>query len=545
MKHPKKPNTAEKRLLESERRFRAVATATSDLIWEGDVRYNKLKWFGDIDGRLGYDPGEFPRTVSGHMENVHPADLDKFMKTVESSLDTGNDFHAVYRIKCKNGTYRHWEERGKAIGYEKGRAVKWVGSITDITDRRLSESGLIKSKENFKGLSMEFHALLNAIPDDLILLSGDMKIVWANKAFSAKYKKKPSEINKKYCYSLCCNLSSPCNNCPAIKSFQSGREETAQVLNTEGKILNKRAFPILDASGKALKVIEVTRDITAAVRMEEEANRIQSRLIHTNKMTSLGALVSGVAHEINNPNSFIHHNAQTLSKICMDAIEILGQYYKDNKNFKLAGISFPQVQALVPELLNGINEGSLRIKQFVESLRDFARPETTYMHEDVNVNNIVMTSKSILNNHISKFTDKFYVHCSDHIPLIRGSAQKIEQVIINIIMNALQSLPDKKAGIEISTSYDKKLNHVVINVKDDGIGMSDEVCKRITEPFFTTKADSGGLGLGLSISSTIIKEHNGSLMFHSTVGKGTTVSVKLPAKAQRMNDEEKRSCTSC
>lgn len=523
-----------KALVESEKRFRAAATSASDLIWEGDVRYNKLRWYGDIDGCLGYDHGEFPRTVTGHLENVHPADREALWKSVERSLDTGNDFHAVYRMRCKNGTYRYWEERGKAIEFEKGKAVKWIGAITDITERKLSESRLTKSKEKYKNLSLEFNVLLDAIPDDLILLNHDMKIMWANKAFSRKFKKKAAEIYKKYCYRLCCKISSPCNNCPAIKSFRSGQEETARVLNSEGNILDKRAFPISDDSGKIKNVIEVTRDITAKVRMEEEARRIQSQLIHTNKMTSLGVLVSGVAHEINNPNSFIHHNAQTLSKICADAIEILGQYYHDKGDFKLAGISFPKVQTLVPELLNGINEGTFRIKKFVESLRDFTRPAITGMAGEVDINNVVITSRLILNNHVSRFTDNFYVKCNDNVPHIKGNAQKIEQVVINVVMNALQSLPDKKSRVEVSTSYNKQSNHVIIEVKDEGIGMSDEILKRITEPFFTTRVDSGGTGLGLSISSTIVKEHGGSLSFSSEEGNGTIVHIKLPGikKAQ-------------
>ncbi|MBI5740119.1 MAG: PAS domain-containing protein [Nitrospirae bacterium] len=526
------PGHAESELIESEKRFRAVATSTTDLIWEGDVRHNILKWFGDIDSCLGYGPGEFPRTVTGHMENVHPEDRDRFQKSVESALRTGNDFHAAYRMRCKDGSYCHWEERGKAVGHEKGKAVKWVGAVTDITARKQAEEKLTRSKEQYKRLSQEFHALLDAISDDIILLGRDMSVIWANQAFASRFGRSAAEISGEYCHTLCCRLSSPCKNCPVEESFKSGREESARVLNPEGKILDKRAFPILDGSGKTIKAIEVTRDITAGVRMEEEARRIQSQLIHANKMTSLGALVSGVAHEINNPNSFIHHNAQTLNKIWQDALSILGQYYQDKGSFKLAGISYPKLQALVPELMNGINEGSLRIRKFVENLRNFARPEITCMREEVSVNNVVMTSISILNNQIRKFTDNFYVDCSDDVPLIRGSAQQIEQVIINIIINALQSLPDKKSGVRVLTSYDEQSMHVVIKVQDDGTGISDDILGQITEPFFTTKSGSGGTGLGLSISETIIKAHDGSLTFKSEVGRGTTVSIKLPVKAQ-------------
>ncbi len=402
-----------------------------------------------------------------------------------------------------------------------------------------AERELIESEKRYQRLSQEFNALLDAIPDDIILLNRDMVVLWANKAFAFKVRKSADEIIGKYCYKLCCNIPTLCKSCPVDESFKSGREEAARVLNSEGRILDKRAFPIIDGSGKVKNVIEVTRDITAGVRIEEESRRIQSQLIHTNKMTSLGALVSGVAHEINNPNSFIRHNAQTLNRIWQDALKILGQYHHDKGNFKLAGISFPKLQTLVPELMDGINEGSLRIKKFVENLRNFARPEITCMNEDVNVNNVVMTSRSILNNQIKKITDKFYVNCCDDMPLIKGNAQKLEQVVINIIMNALQALSDKKSGIKVSTSYDRQSRHVVIKVRDDGIGMSDDIMERITEPFFTTKSANGGTGLGLSISHTIIKEHNGSLTFQSKVGKGTTVCIKLPVQDTRCCNEKK------
>ncbi len=300
-------------------------------------------------------------------------------------------------------------------------------------------------------------------------------------------------------------------------------------MDTDGKILDKRAFPVPDESGKVKNVIEVARDITAKVRMEEEARRIQSQLIHANKMTSLGTLVSGVAHEISNPNSFILHNTRSLTKIWKDVAEILAPYYSSKEGVKLGSISFSELKTLVPDLLNGINEGSVRINNIVENLSDFVRPQKTCMDEMVNVNTVVMTSRSILDNHIKKFTNNFHVKCADNIPPVRGSSQKIEQVVINIIMNALQALPDKESGIRISTSHDERTNNVVIKVQDEGTGMPYDILDRITEPFFTTKLDSGGTGLGLSISYALVKEHKGTLSFKSKKGKGTTVYIKFPA----------------
>ncbi|HBH60431.1 MAG TPA: PAS domain-containing sensor histidine kinase [Nitrospiraceae bacterium] len=487
-----------------------------------------MHWFGDIDSILGYDIGEFPRTISGHMGNIHPDDVDYFSKAVQKSLKSGKQFGAEYRIRRKDGTYRYWNERGKPIEFDKRKAVKWVGSVTDITEQKTAELKLVESEHRYKVLAEEFNALLDAIPDNLILLSPDLKILWANKAFASHVGKKASGLMGQHCYSLCCSISHPCTNCPVIISFKSGKEETTRVMNTEGRIFDKRSFPIKGKSGEIRNVIEVTRDVTAKVHMEEEAKLVQSRLIHTNKMTSLGTLVSGVAHEINNPNSFILNNTQILAEIWGDAVKILADHYQHDKNLHLAGIAFPEVKKIAPKLLYGINDGSLRIKHIVDNLRNFSRPDKARMDGKVDINTIIMTSTSILENQIKKFTNKFEVRCKEDLPAAKGNAQQIEQVIINLIMNALQSLPHKKAGVSIHTKHNNKTNKIEIKIADQGCGISRKDLDRVTEPFFTTKFEIGGTGLGLSICDTIIRDHNGTLMIKSREGKGTVVTVKLP-----------------
>jgi PAS domain S-box-containing protein len=519
----------EKNLIENEKRFRAAATTTADLIWEGDVRVDILRWHGDIDTILGYEQNEFPRTVSGHMDNIHPDDRDNFTKAVEKAIETGEDFYEEYRMKCKNGDYRYWDERGRAIGFENGSAVKWVGSVTDITERRLSLELLKKSEDKFKKLSNEFNTLLDAIPDSLVLLSPDLKILWSNRAFESQLANECSECKGNHCYQICCDRTSPCENCPVIKSFRSGKEESTHVMASDGKILDKRAFPMLDKSGNVINVIEVSRDITARVRMEEEARLVQSRLIHANKMTSLGTLVSGVAHEINNPNSFIMSNAQVFSEIWNDAVKILKENHNGKNNIVLGGIPFDELIQLAPRLLGGINDGSVRINKIIQSLKNFARPDKSSLDGKVDIKNVIMSSRTILDNHINKFTNNFHLDIETNIPVIKGSSQQIEQVIINLIMNALQALNDREAEILISASFDKAHNDVVIKVKDEGRGMSDDIIQSVTKPFFTTRIEDGGTGLGLSISYAIIKDHNGILGFESESGLGTTVTVSLPA----------------
>ena len=112
--------------------------------------------------------------------------------------------------------------------------------------------------------------------------------------------------------------------------------------------------------------------------------------------------------------------------------------------------------------------------------------------------------------------------------MVKGCAQQLEQVMVNLLLNSLQALPDRTRGVRVSTSVDRKTGMVEVFVRDEGVGMSDEVMKHLAEPFFSTKLDSGGLGLGLSISSSIVHEHNGTLDFTSEVGKGTTARIAFP-----------------
>jgi signal transduction histidine kinase len=247
-------------------------------------------------------------------------------------------------------------------------------------------------------------------------------------------------------------------------------------------------------------------------------------------MTSLGTLVSGVAHEINNPNSYIMSNAEMFSEIWKDAVKVLNETTDERKPSELGGIPLREMVQLTPALLEGIKEGSVRIKNIIQGLINFAKPEQSGRDGTIDIEETILSSRAILYNHINNITDKFHIECEKNIPPVQGSSQQIEQVIINLIMNALQALPDRDSEIRISSFYDKKEECVKILVKDDGVGIPDNLIENITEPFFTTRSDDGGTGLGLSISYAIVKDHKGELLFESKEGDGTTATIKLPVK---------------
>ncbi len=291
---------------------------------------------------------------------------------------------------------------------------------------------------------------------------------------------------------------------------------------------------ICGVKGKTIKLREKNvlycsfRDIKEKIEAEEKEKRIQAKLIETNKMTSLGTLASGIAHEINNPNNFILANTQMFAEIWQDAGKILQSHYSEHGDFTLGGLSFTELMDTVPGLLTGSMEGSRRIMNIINRLKEFSRPVDDHLHGRVDINQVIQFSLSMLSSQIKKYTDSFTINLAEHIPEVSGNSQQLEQVIINLVQNALQALPNRNHGVFISSSFNKSADYVMIKVKDEGTGMKKEIVERITEPFFTTKKDSGGTGLGLYISYSIVKKHNGILDIKSRPGKGTEISIKLP-----------------
>lgn len=271
------------------------------------------------------------------------------------------------------------------------------------------------------------------------------------------------------------------------------------------------------------------RDITERVRLEREAREIQARLIQTNKMASLGLLISGVAHEINNPNNYIMNNAQLLSAAWQDGRKILREYYLENGDFLIGGLPFTEFEGQAQPLLDGIVDGARRIDQIVGTLKQHVRPVGSGVGEAVDVNQVAAAAITIMQGELVHYTGSFRCELADGVPPVLGNRQQLGQVIINLLMNACQALPSRERGVSLITGFDAAAAMVTVTVRDEGSGIAADARQRIMEPFFTTKLDSGGTGLGLSICQSIISEHRGSIDFISVPGEGTTFIVRIPA----------------
>jgi polar amino acid transport system substrate-binding protein len=278
----------------------------------------------------------------------------------------------------------------------------------------------------------------------------------------------------------------------------------------------------------AQRTEELALEVVERKRALDELKLHQDKLIQADKMASLGILVAGVAHEINNPNGLILLNMPILREVYQDAEEVLEIRYHDLGDFTLGGLPYSRMRNEVPHLLEEMQEGANRIKRIVEELKDFARQDTSAATEPIDFNVVVQAAVRLVDSSIRTATNRFETSYSSHLPIIQGNAQRVEQVVVNLILNACQSLLNMERGISLATFYDQKAEVVVLRLSDEGSGIAPEHIPHLTDPFFTTKRESGGTGLGLSVSATIVKEHGGSLDFDSSPGSGTTVTLRLP-----------------
>lgn len=281
---------------------------------------------------------------------------------------------------------------------------------------------------------------------------------------------------------------------------------------------------------------ELKKEIVERKKAAEEAEEKQQQLIQADKMATLGTLVSGVAHEINNPTGLILLNVPVLRKTFAVVQDSLEMQYESEGDFMIGGMKYSVLRKQIPQMLDETLSSAKRIKRIVSDLKDFARLESSEINELVDMNKIVETSSRLLASTINTSTQNFSLQLAAELPLAAGNPQRLEQVVINLIQNGCQALPSPEKRVTVTTSFDRVKKEVVVEVIDEGIGIKEVDMSHILDPFFTTKRNEGGTGLGLSISAGIMKDHNGRLSFKSTPEKGTRVSLILPAVEQEKSN---------
>lgn len=264
-----------------------------------------------------------------------------------------------------------------------------------------------------------------------------------------------------------------------------------------------------------------------ALRTRELETR-QKQLLQADKMTSLGFLVSGIAHELNNPNGLLLLNIPLLVAAFKEMHPVLEQHYREHGDFKVAGLPYSRMRDEIPLILDETNDAARHIKTIVEDLRDFSR-QSDDEKEETNLNTIAVNALRLVRPTVEKATRHLGVELREGIPPIQANPQRIEQVVINLLLNACQALESTESAILLKTDSDPAKGIVTLSVTDEGSGIDPEHLDHLTDPFFTTKRSVGGTGLGLSVSAGIVRNHEGNLTFESQPGRGTTATLELPA----------------
>ncbi|HSM26125.1 MAG TPA: ATP-binding protein [Anaerolineaceae bacterium] len=258
----------------------------------------------------------------------------------------------------------------------------------------------------------------------------------------------------------------------------------------------------------------------------------QTQLVHSEKMRSLGTLVAGIAHEINNPAAFVMNNLSTLKQMIpdleglFDAYQVLKESSHEDLILQLQqkekefGVEYlwDDLKAIANESLDGMD----RIRKIVLSLRTFSHMDEAELKlMDINdgLKSTMQLIRPMCKSRINVVTEY------GKLPPINCFPGELNQVFLNLLTNAIQAI-EKDGQISVSTAEEN--GEIVIKIKDTGIGMDESTMARLGEPFFTTKPVGSGTGLGLSISTSIIQRHKGVIQFESEKGVGTTAIVRLP-----------------
>ena len=370
-------------------------------------------------------------------------------------------------------------------------------------------SYLARINRGFEESKTRLETMFQAIRDTVAIIDRDRTVIMTN---TDKY------VAGDKCYKTFFGADRPCVDCRLAKIIKQKTPISLEIQHDD-RFYEVQALPIFDQDHDVDGIIEFYRDVTDEKSYEQQ-------LQQADKLASLGQLVSGIGHEINNPNQFIRGNIKIIQQAMEDILPIMDAYNKEHPDFKVARLPYDFFREHILTLIQDMANGSERIKGIVEGLRRFARRDEGLLIDKVDINAIIRESVRLAHNQIHKTAD-VEVQLAENLPEFKGNIQKIEQVLINLIINAGQAIPEERRGL-IEVTTDKDDTHILVEVRDNGSGMSERTIKQVFDPFFTTKRARGGTGLGLSIVYRIIEEHNGTISLSSKVGEGTTFSIKIP-----------------
>ncbi|MCD4782431.1 MAG: PAS domain-containing protein [Candidatus Eremiobacteraeota bacterium] len=484
---------------------------------EGEpVKINLVKdklYHNPEDREMLLDMADKMGTVSNREFEINAFD-GSVIAVICSTVKFVEDGKIYYESILKDVTEKHNLER--ELRKQKESLEISVKKRTEVLERQRKK--LMDMNRQCKATSAQLRSsmkklqtLFNAITDPVFTVDEDFTIQVTNQS--------PDDVGEK-CYKALFKREKICDKCPALKAIERKKPASIEV-ERDDRFFQMQCYPVFDAQGNVEGVIEWAKDIT------REKN-FCNQMLQADRLASLGQLVSGIGHEINNPNTFILGNIKIIREAIDDILPILDEYYGDHPDFKIARLNYQFFKDHIKLLVDDMVSGAVRIKTIVQDLRKFARKGDDRFDNEVSINQLVERSIRLVRNQVKRKAS-IKTDIQENLPPVRANIVGLEQVMVNLIINAYHALKNgEKGNIEISTSLDEKQQIIFIKVKDDGIGMDQATIKEIFNPFFTTKRSRGGTGLGLSIAYRIVKEHDGEIEVESSPGEGTTFIVEIP-----------------
>lgn len=552
---------------ETQRKFDSLISHTDNLIFDFDYVGKKSEWYGAIKKLTGYNKKEFARIYRMRWkEMIHKDDFDGMMDIFEGAMKRGGKYKTSYRFLRKDGRWVSFEEEGEVVKNKKRNVFRIVGLIRDVTERNRIMSRFKENEEKYKYfMANSSEGLYKIILRKKVNLGADPIKAFQqirkyeciadcndNLAKMYGYKKREEVIGKSpYEFHKSVNKIKKSYLSKAdvrkritdyIENMKQTRFTRQDALTIEFDRYGNKKYFLNNVVGMfegdyLLGFWGSQRDVTKLKENEDIAVMREKQLIESDKLATIGTLATGIAHEINNPNNFIMLNAQIMKAAWKDLGPILKKHYEKNGDFMLGGLPYSKSYGELEKLLDGLEQGSVRIKNIISGLKEFAM-KTDKKRESADLNSVIDSALIITGNMIKKCVRNFEFSKGKNLPLVNANKQQMEQVVINLLTNACQAMKDREGFVRIKTHASRAKDKVYILVEDEGVGISKENMKHILDPFFTTKRDVGGTGLGLSITNSILKEHGGSMEFKSDIGKGTTVRVSLPAVRKEAEDEK-------
>jgi PAS domain S-box-containing protein len=395
-------------------------------------------------------------------------------------------------------------------------------TISRLISDMVTFSGEYEARERDLVFSQSMiKTLFSGIKEPVFLLQQDFRILDANEPMLSLLGLPKEEVIGRTCHEVSHRSLEPCNSktchCPMKETLETGLSAHSihEHLDRENKprYMEVFTYPLKNYYNRVTMVFEFYRDITDDLesRLERKARQVKkdlARLVHEDKMIALGKLVASSVHEINNPIAGIH----TLAKLMLRVLDDDQPAPEDLEEFR--------------RYLELIANESSRCGQIVSNLLSFSRQKELERRR-VDINEIIR-SVVLLGQHRMQLQNiAIHEELDPKLPEITGDFNQIQQCLMNLVFNAMEAMPDG-GKLSLSTSFDRKSRMVLVKIGDTGSGIPEENLSMIFEPFFSTKEEDKGVGLGLSVVHGIIREHQGTIYVESEVGTGSTFTIRFP-----------------